>query len=558
MKKTVIIGGVAGGATTAARLRRLDESAEIILLERGPHISYANCGLPYYIGGTITRRDALFLQTPKSFSTRFACDVRVGHEAIKLDPVRKILSIRELASGRVYEETFDTCVLSPGAAPIRPNIPGIDDTRIFTLRNVGDTDAIHGYIQEHKPASAVVAGGGYIGLEMAENLKRIGLSVTVVEAADQMLAPLDPEMAAMVHQHLARQDVAFRLSDPVAAFEPGEKTLRVRLKSGTVLEAGLVILSVGVRPDSGLAKEAGLALGTREGIKVDEFLRTSAPGIYAVGDAIEFPHPITGQPSMSYLAGPANKQARIAAENIVTGDTVRYKGTWQTAIARIFDITAASTGLSEKALKSAGIPCVGSITHSSSHAGYYPGGLPISIKLLFAPSNGKILGAQVVGFDGVDKRIDLIASVLRTGGTVQDLVEFEHAYAPPYSSARDPVNIAGLVADDILRKLSALIRWDEIAGLDPAKTFLLDVRTVREFASAAIPGAVNIHVDDLRGRLSEIPRDREIVVYCGVGLRAFVALRILVQNGFPKVRNLSGGITTWLTAVNWASKKISP
>lgn len=545
--KYVIVGGVAGGATVAARLRRMDEKAEIILIERGEYVSYANCGLPYYIGGVIADRSKLFVQTAQGFTDRFRIDIRTGQEATAIRPEKKEIEIKELGSGRIYTETYDKLVLSPGAEPLRPGIEGIGSRRIKTLRNVPDTDAIHHWIQTEQPRHAVVVGGGFIGLEMAENLSRRGIAVTVVEMADQVMAPLDYAMAALVHQHLNAKGVDLRLSDGVARFEETPDGLRVHLKSGRSIDTDLVILSIGVHPETRLAKEAGLALGPTGGIAVNEYMQTSDASVYALGDAVEVRHRVTGRPALIPLAGPANKQGRIVADNIVLGNRTAYKGTLGTSIAQVFDLTVAAAGANAKLLRREGIPYVSSYTHGASHAGYYPGAVPLSIKILFSPADGRLLGAQVVGFGGVDKRIEMLSGVIQREGTVYDLAELEQAYAPPFSSAKDPVNMAGFVAENILADRVRPIHWREVAGL-PEETVRVDVRTREEYALGRIPGFINIPVDELRERLGELPADRPIVVTCAVGLRGYLASRILTQNGFGDVRNLSGGYKTWQAA----------
>jgi NADPH-dependent 2,4-dienoyl-CoA reductase/sulfur reductase-like enzyme/rhodanese-related sulfurtransferase len=545
MAKIVIVGGVAGGASTAARLRRMDELAEIILFERGEYISYANCGLPYYIGNVITDRDRLFVQTPEGFAARFKIDVRIRSEVTGIDHKAKRVTVIDLKSNKTYEESYDKLVLSPGAEPVKPPIPGIDLDGIFTVRNVPDTDRIKEYIKRNKVRRALIIGAGFIGLEMAENLHRRGILVTIVEMAEQVMTPLDFEMAAEVHQHLKAKNVEFYLKEAVTAFESRLGRLVARLSGGKELQVGLVILGVGVRPDSALAREAGLEIGGRGGIKVDEFLQTSDPDVYALGDAIEFPHPVLGKPMSVYLAGPANKQGRIVADNIVLGNKRRYRGSIATAIAKVFDLTVAATGLSEKALRAEGIPFVCSITHSASHAGYYPDAQPTSLKIVFSPEDGRLFGAQIVGYKGVDKRVDMIASVLKQGGTVYDLQEIEHAYAPPFSSAKDPVNIAGFVAENIIGGLVKIVHWHELNEEELSRSFILDVREVEEYKLGKIEGAENIPLNSLRDRLKELPRDRRIIVYCAVGLRAYLACRILSQNGFSEVYNLSGGYKTY-------------
>jgi NADPH-dependent 2,4-dienoyl-CoA reductase/sulfur reductase-like enzyme/rhodanese-related sulfurtransferase len=545
MAKIVIVGGVAGGATTAARLRRMDEQAEILLFERGEHISYANCGLPYYIGNVITDRDRLFVQTPEGFAARFKIDVRIRSEVTGIDRKAKRVTVIDLKSNKTYEESYDKLVLSPGAEPIRPPIPGIDLDGIFTVRNVPDTDRIKEYIKRNNVQRALIVGAGFIGLEMAENLHRRGILVTIVEMAEQVMTPLDFEMAAEVHQHLKAKNVEFYLKEAVTAFESRLGRLVARLSGGKELQVGLVILGVGVRPDSALAREAGLEIGGRGGIKVDEFLQTSDPDVYALGDAIEFPHPLLGKPMSVYLAGPANKQGRIVADNIVLGNKRRYRGSIATAIAKVFDLTVAATGLSEKALRAEGIPFVCSITHSASHAGYYPDAQPTSLKIVFSPEDGRLFGAQIVGYKGVDKRVDTIASVLKQGGTVYDLQEIEHAYAPPFSSVKDPVNIAGFVAENIIGGLVKIVHWHELNEEELSRSFLLDVREADEYKLGKIEGAENIPLNYLRDRLKELPRERRIIVYCAAGLRAYLACRILSQNGFSEVYNLSGGYKTY-------------
>lgn len=543
--KYLIVGGVAGGATTAARLRRISENSEIIMFERGEYISYANCGLPYYIGDVITERDNLFVTTAESFNQRYQVTVRTKQEVVAVFPKDKTVRVKKLDSGEEYSETYDKLVLSPGAEPLKPPIPGINDPAIFTIRNVMDTDKIKNYINTNGIRKAVVVGAGFIGLEMAENLHNLGVLVTIVEMAEQVMTPLDFEMAAGVHQHLKTKNVEFYLKDGVASFIRNDQKLSVRLNSGQEIPADMVILSIGVRPESRLAKEAGLEIGSRNGIVVDDFLQTSDPDIYAVGDAIEFNNRILNKKTITYLAGPANKQGRICADNIVFGNKTKYKGAIGTAIAKVFDLTVASTGLSEKVLKSEKIPYLASITHGSSHAGYYPEALPLSLKILFSPTDGKLLGAQIVGYDGIDKRIDLIAAVMWKDGTIYDLMELEHAYAPPFSSAKDPVNIAGFVAEDILTGKVKVVQWNNLLNENNSDLLLVDVRTPEEFELGSIELAVNIPVDNLRSRIAEIPKDKKVVIFCGVGLRGYIACRILYQSGYSDVYNLSGGYKTY-------------
>lgn len=545
--KYLIVGGVAGGATVAARLRRMDEKANIILFERGKYVSYANCGLPYYIGGTISERDKLFVQTAEGFRVRFNIDIRTEQEVTSIHPNEKTVEVKELATGRTYTENYDKLILSPGAEPLRPGIEGISSNKIFTLRNVPDTDTIKSYVDRNQPRHAVVVGGGFIGLEMAENLHELGLDIAVVEMANQVMAPLDYSMAAIVHQQLIEKKVDLRLEDGVSRFEETNGGITVHLRSGKQIATDLVILSIGVRPETKLAKEAGLAIGSLGGISVNEYMQTSDPDIYALGDAVEVLNPITGKPALIPLAGPANKQGRIVADNIVFGNRETYQGTIGTSIAKVFDLTVAAAGANAKLLKREGIPYQSSYTHSASHAGYYPGAVPMSIKILFSPDNGQLLGAQVVGFDGVDKRIEMLAQVIQRKGTVYDLTELEQAYAPPYSSAKDPVNMAGYVAENILTKKVETINWRDIASLG-SDVQLIDVRTADECGLRTIPGAINIPLDELRSRLSEISHDKPIVVTCAVGLRGYLAYRILRQNGFKDVKNLSGGFKTWSIA----------
>ena len=543
----LIIGGVAGGATVAARLRRMDEKANIILFERGKYVSYANCGLPYYIGDTINNREKLFVQTAKGFTDRFRIDIRTEQEVTAIRPDKKEVEIKNLSTGETYTETYDKLVLSPGAEPLRPGIEGIGSKKIFTLRNVPDTDTIKNYVNTENPKRAIVVGGGFIGLEMAENLHDLGIQVDVVEMANQVMAPLDFSMAAIVHRQLTDKGVGLHLEDGVSRFEEKDGGVTVHLRSGKQIATDMVLLSIGVRPETKLAKNAGLAIGERGGIAVNDYMQTSDADIYALGDAVEVRHLVTGQPALIPLAGPANKQGRIVADNIVFGNKEKYPGSIGTSIAKVFDLTVAAAGANAKLLQRNNIPYISSYTHGASHAGYYPGAVPLSIKILFAPENGKLLGAQIVGFNGVDKRIEMLAQVIQRGGTVHDLAELEHAYAPPYSSAKDPVNMAGFVAENILNKKSRIIQWRKLAEL-PADTIRIDVRTHDEYKLGTIPGFINIPVDELREHLDELPKEKPIVVTCAVGLRGYLAYRILVQNGFKHVRNLSGGYKTWSVA----------
>jgi NADPH-dependent 2,4-dienoyl-CoA reductase/sulfur reductase-like enzyme/rhodanese-related sulfurtransferase len=551
-KRLVIIGGVAGGASAAARARRLSEEAEIVLLERGPHVSFANCGLPYFVGGEIANEDDLFLQTPKSLHSRFNLDVRVQSEVVSIDCEAKVVSVRERANGREYALPYDALVISTGAAPLSPPIPGIEREGHFVVRNVPDVVRIKSWISESEGTRAVVVGGGYIGLEMAEQLVRHGgVSVSIVEALPQVMAPLDPEMAAWLHLELQQHGVELCTGSAVAAFEapsdaePARASIVV-LKDGRRLPADVVILGMGVKPESGLARAAGLEIGERGGIRVNERMQTSDPSIYAVGDVVEVRDVITGAWSLIPLAGPANRQGRIAADNIM-GRTASYKGTQGTAVLRLFGLTAGCTGANEKTLRAAGIACEVLHLHPASHAGYYPGAEPIAMKVLFAPETGKLLGAQAVGKDGVDKRLDVFATALKADMTMDDLAELELAYAPPFGSAKDPVNLAGMAAQNVLSGDVVLAQWHEIATLDPAKTLVLDVRRADERAKGCIPGSMHIPLDELRARIAELPKDKEIIASCQSGQRSYFACRLLAQHGF-KVRNLAGSWRTFSTA----------
>jgi NADPH-dependent 2,4-dienoyl-CoA reductase/sulfur reductase-like enzyme/rhodanese-related sulfurtransferase len=545
--KYVVIGAVAGGASAAARLRRLDEQAEIVMFEKGEYVSYANCGLPYYIGEVIKERNKLFVQTAASFKSRFNIDVRISTEVIAIDPIQKLVSAKNLLTGEEYQESYDKLVLSPGAEPIRPPLNGINLPGIYTLRNVADTDYIKSFVQTHKKSKAVVIGAGFIGLEMAENLHDLGMQVSIIEMGNQILAPVDYPIAALVQQHIRSKGVDLRLSKAVTGFEAIENGVKVLFKDGTFIDAEMVLLSIGVRPDTKLASMAGLTLGVAKGIWVNEFLQTSDPNIYAVGDAIEFANPITGQSMNTYLAGPANKQGRIAANNIVLGNTSQYHGAINTAIVKVFDMTVATAGTASKHLKNAGIKHIVSTNHSGSHAGYYPGAKQMAIQIAFSPEDGKIYSAQIAGQEGVDKRIDILSSIIKRGSNIAELVEFEHAYAPPYSSAKDPVNMAGFVAENILLDRLRIFYWDDIKKL-PENAFLLDVRTSSEFEAGHIPSAINIPVDNIRDRMQELPLDRPIYIYCEAGLRGYLAQRILRQTGYEQVTNLSGGYLSWKAA----------
>lgn len=552
--KVLIVGGVAGGASAAARLRRISEEAEIIMLEKGEHISFANCGLPYYIGGTIEQRDALLVQTPEKMKEMFNIDVRVNSEVQSIDREEKKVRVKNTETGVEYDETYDKVILSPGAMPLKPPIPGIESKNIYILRNIPDTDKIKKAVDEDQPKTAVVVGGGFIGLEMAENLHQRGIGVTIVEMADQVMMPIDYEMASILHGHLMDKGIKLLLKDGVKAFEEDGERTSVVLQSGRRVPADIIVLAIGVKPDVRLAKEAGLNIGERGGISVNPYLQTSDPDIYAVGDAIEVSDFISGASTLIPLAGPANKQGRVAANNIC-GRTEEYKGTQGTAIVKVFDLTVASTGSNEKTLKRAGVQYRKIYTESNSHAGYYPGAFPMNVKLLYTPE-GKILGAQIVGYEGVDKRIDVIAAAVRFGKSVYDLEELELAYAPPYSSAKDPVNMAGYTAANFLKGDMDVIFWDEIDGLDRSNTVILDIRDKEERDMGYIEGSVHIPLNRLRERLHELPKGKSIAVYCQIGLRAYIAGRILVQKGFRDVKNLSGGLKLY-NAVKQAERRLN-
>ncbi len=542
MGKTIIVGGVAGGATCAARLRRLDETAEIVLLERGEYISYANCGLPYHVGEVIKSRDALLLQTPAAMKAKFNIDVRVKNEVTSIDRENKTVTIRKTDTEESYTESYDTLVLSTGSSPLRPPIPGIDSPRIQTLWTVPDTDRIRQTISQQNIKTAAIIGGGFIGLEMAENLRHLGLEVSIVEMSEQVMAPLDYEMAQLLHQNIIQNGVKLHLGDGVSAFEDNGEKVNITLKSGTVLSAQLVILSIGVKPNSLLAKDAGLELNARGGVVVDEYLRTADENIYAVGDVIQVEDFISKEPTMIPLAGPANKQGRIAANNIA-GASEKYKGTQGSSVAKVFDLTAATTGSNEKALIKRGLARgkdYESVTiMQNSHAGYYPGAVPMTLKLLFSMDGKKLFGAEIVGADGVDKRIDTLAVAIRLGGGVSDLKELELAYAPPYSSAKDPVNMLGFVADNLLNGKVSFAPWDA-AETRPDAT-LLDVREDAELMAFSIPGAKHIPLGKLRSRMGELNKGSETIIFCAIGVRAYNAARILMQNGFEKVSVYPGG-----------------
>jgi len=542
--KTIIIGGVAGGATAAARLRRLDEKAEIIILERGEYVSFANCGLPYYIGGVITDREDLTLQTPQSFKARFHIDVRVLNEAVKINPNTKTVTVKNLRTGEIYEETYDNLILSMGAEPIRPNIEGADGSNVFTLRNIPDTLKIKNYIDTAKPRLAVVIGGGYIGVEMAENLVEAGLKVAIVELADHLIAPLDFDMAADVHRYIKSKGVYLHLNNGVKAINGNT----VILQNGEIT-ADMIILSVGVRPETAIAKDAGIELNPRGSIVVNNKMQTNIPDVYAVGDAVEVEDFITKKPAFIPLAGPANKQGRIAADNIAEYESV-YTGTQGSAVLKLFDMTVATTGLNEKSAQAAGIDYDKTYTYSASHATYYPGAAQMSIKALWDKKTLKIIGAQIVGFDGVDKRMDVLATAIRFGAKITDLTTLELCYAPPFGSAKDPVNMLGFVAENIVSGKLKQFFWHDVENLPrDGSVFLLDTRTPFEVMQGKINGFVNIPLDSLRQRINEIPKDKPVYVHCHSGLRSYLACRILTGNGYD-CYNLAGGWRLYESVIN--------
>lgn len=552
-KKVLIIGGVAGGATTAARLRRLDESLEIIMFERGEYISYANCGLPYHIGGVIRERDALLLQTPEAMKAKFNIDVRVNNEVLSIDRIRKTVRVKKVKTGEEYEESYDVLVISTGSSPLKPPIPGIDGPGIFTLWTVPDTDRIKKFVAEQKPKRAAVIGGGFIGLEMAENLHALGCEVTVVEMMNQVMAPIDFEMAQLVHENMRMNHVRLELNNGVKQFDHKDGVTTITLQDGKTVEADLVVLSIGVRPNSQLAKDCGLELNAKGGIVVDEYLKTSDPDIYAVGDVIEVDEFVTRNKTMIPLAGPANKQGRICANNIAKeaghlgGDLEKYNGTQGTSIAQVFDLSVAATGLNEKTLKAQGKELnkdyFVALINQKSHAGYYPGATPLTLKLLFG-RDGKIFGAQIVGQEGADKRIDTIATTQRLGGTIYDLAELELAYAPPYSSAKDPVNMLGFVAANILEGIASFIDWKEFEELEQSERddyVILDVTEEMERMAFQIPNSCHIPLGQLRKRMGELDKNKLIIIYCAIGVRSYNAARMLMNSGFENVKVLPGG-----------------
>ena len=545
--KTVIVGGVAGGASAAARLRRLDEDAEIVMLERTGYVSYANCGLPYYVGGTITERDDLTLQTPESFRNRFNIDVRVKSEVVSVDRQAKSVHVKDLSTGKEYDESYDKLILSPGAKPLLPPFGPVDDPRVMTLRTVEDCLALYEMSRKPGVRTVAVAGGGYIGLETAENLVDLGLNVILLQRSNQVMPPVDYEIAAEIHDHIRAKGIDFRPGSAVAGIDTGEQ-LKVKIADGREIPADLVVIALGVTPESHLAKDAGLVLGVKGTIAVDDHMLTSDPDIYAVGDAVQVKNSVSGDPSFIALAGPANKQGRIAADNIC-GIPSTYKGTQGSSIIKIFDMTVGFTGLSEKAAKAAGIEADKVFTYSASHATYYPGHQSMSVKTVFDPKDGRILGAQIVGYEGVDKRVDVMAVAIRAGMNAQDLADLDLAYAPPYSSAKDPVNMAGFVITNILAGRVRQVHWTDIPAIKEApEVVILDTRTDEEFEEAHFDDCVHIPVDELRVRLPELDKSKRYCVVCHTGLRSYVACRMMTQHGFDCF-NLSGGMRLYRAVV---------
>ena len=547
-KKVIIVGGVAAGATTAARLRRLDETAEIIMIERGEDISFANCGLPYYVGGVISNRQNLLVQTPRGMSKRFNIDIRTLHEVQRINPAEKVIEVKSLLDGTVYQESYDYLVLSPGAKPIVPDFPGVDKPNVFTVRNIPDSDFIRQYIEDKSVRTAVVVGGGFIGLEMAEMLHQRGIDVTSVEAGPQVMNALDSEMAALVHHYIKKQGIHLILNDRPVSLDGEQKVEQVSLASGKQISTDMVILGIGVKPEVWLAEQAGLVLGTTGGILVDENLRTSDPNIYAAGDAVQIKDYQSGQDALVPLAGPANRQGWIVANNIA-GRKLKYPGSQGTGIVKVMDMTIAMTGKNEKRLQQLGWDYMACHVHPSSHATYYPGATQMTLKLLFTPGEGKLLGAQIVGFDGVDKRIDVLATAIHAGLTVFDLQELELAYAPPFSSAKDPVNMAAYVAANMVLGDVEVVHWSVIENMVDDGAYLLDVRTPAEVEMGMVEGAHNIPLDELRDNLDKIPKDKEIITYCQVSLRSYIATRILRQHGF-NAKNISGGYKLYYAIKN--------
>ena len=547
-QKVVIIGGVAGGAGTAARLRRNDENAEIIMFERGGYISFANCGLPYYIGNTITKRGKLLIQTPEAMHKRFNIDVRINSEVTKINLADKTVEVSERLTGKTYTESYDKLVISTGASPVIPDIPGIDGRNIYTLWTIPDTDKVKAVVDGKNIKKAAVIGGGFVGLEIAENLRDLGIDVSMIQIRDQVLTAIDKDMAQFVHMELNRNGVSLLLNEEVAEITDKDGEKIIRLKSGKEVSTDLIILSIGVKPNSGLAAECGIALGKKGHIITNEYLETSAKDVYAVGDVIEVVNFVTKGKTAVPLAGPANKMARIAADNLC-GGRVKYNGTQGTFVAKVFGVTAAGTGANEKTLKAMGKEpyrdYMAVYGHANNQAGYYPGGMPLHTKLIFDSKDGKILGAQIVGEKGADKRIDDIAVAIRFGGTVYDLTELELAYAPPYNTAKDPVNFLGFAAENILKGKVGLIQWHEMASLDPKKYQIIDTRMQSEYDAGTIPGSTLIPVDEIREKIHMVDKDRIPVVFCRGAVRSYIAARVLLQCGWKEVLSMAGGYLTW-------------
>lgn len=545
-KKVVIIGGVAGGATAAARIRRLDENAEIIMFERSGFVSYANCGLPYYIGGVIEDQEELTLQTPEMFMKRFRIDVRVKHEVTAIHPEKKTVTVHRLEDNTVFEESYDKLLLAPGAKPVRPSLPGMDIPNLYTLRTVEDTLRIHAFVQKEKPKSVVIVGGGYIGVEVAENLRDLGIQVTIVQRPNQLLNPLDYDMASFVHAKMRQKGVRLMLGHSVEGFAEENGQIQVILKDAEPLQADMVLLAIGVQPDTELAKNAGIKLGIKGSILVNNHMETSVPDIYAAGDAVEVKHYITGEKALISLAGPANKQGRIAADNICGGDSA-YLGSQGSSVIKVFDMTVAVTGLNERAAKAAGLDYDKVFLSPSSHASYYPGAQVMTMKVVFEKKTYKLLGAQIIGYEGVDKRIDVLATAMHAGLTAIELKNLDLSYAPPYSSAKDPVNMAGFMIENIAQNKLQQFFWDEVEELPrDGSVTLLDARTPEEYALGKMDGFINIPLDELRDRLVEIPLGKDVYVVCQSGLRSYLACRILMQNGY-RCHNFSGGYRLYET-----------
>lgn len=545
--KYVVVGGVAGGATAATRIRRNDESAHIVILEKGNYISYANCGLPYYIGGIIEERENLLAHNPESFRKRYNIEVKIRHEVIGIDSDHKAVLVRE-DNGNEYREKYDKLLLAPGASPIVPPIEGINSQGVFTLRNINNTDRIKHYIQTHNVKRAIVVGAGFIGIEMVDNLYHLGIEAIVIEKSNQVKHVLDRSMASILHAHMQEKGVQLYLENEIIKVERNNNVLEISLKNGMHFTVDMVILAIGVRPETRLARETGIKIGATGGIWVDEYLQSSIPDIYAVGDAIEYPNPVSGKPWVNAMANPANRQGTVAADNMVFGNHTSYEGSIGTVVAKVFDMAAGATGLNAKRLNILKMSFRSAYIHSVSHAGYYPGATPLSIKLTFEPDTGKIYGVQCVGYEGVDKRIDQAAVFIKNGATIYDMLKLEQAYAPPFSSAKDPLAVSAYVARNIISGKMPVVYWEDVYEADRNKVTILDMRSPEEYASGYIPGAINIPVDEIRSRMNEVPRNKPVYTYCHSGMRGYLSQQILLQNGFKEVYNLSGGYTTYMYA----------